>query len=70
MAAGKSCGTVDTVVIAVETDAGLTGWGEACPIPHYLPAYAGGVAPALSELSPVLLVDSDPAGSLGDALDF
>jgi L-alanine-DL-glutamate epimerase-like enolase superfamily enzyme len=38
------------VVIALETDTGLTGWGEVCPIPHYLPAYARGVAPALQEL--------------------
>jgi L-alanine-DL-glutamate epimerase-like enolase superfamily enzyme len=52
MAAGKTCATVETVVIAVETDTGLTGWGEVCPIPHYLPAYARGVAPALTELAP------------------
>ncbi len=61
MAAGKVCATVDTVVLAIETDTGLTGWGEVCPIPHYLPAYAGGVAPALQELAPVLL-GSDPVG--------
>ncbi len=47
MADGKTCDTVETVVIALDTDAGLTGWGEVCPIPHYLPAYARGVAPAL-----------------------
>ena len=61
MAAGKTCDTVETVVIAVETDAGLTGWGEVCPIPHYLPAYARGVAPALAELAPVL-IGADPVG--------
>ncbi len=61
MAAGKTCATVETVVIAVETDAGITGWGEVCPIPHYLPAYARGVAPALQELAPVLL-GTDPVG--------
>lgn len=55
MADGKTCDTVETVVIAVETDGGVTGWGEVCPIPHYLPAYARGVAPALSELAPVIL---------------
>ena len=40
MAGGKTCDTVETVVIALDTDAGRTGWGEVCPIPQYLPAYA------------------------------
>jgi L-alanine-DL-glutamate epimerase-like enolase superfamily enzyme len=62
MAEGKTCDTVETVVIAVETDAGLTGWGEVCPIPHYLTAYARGVAPALQELAPVIL-GGDPVGA-------
>ncbi|MGP6089363.1 mandelate racemase/muconate lactonizing enzyme family protein [Antarctobacter jejuensis] len=62
MAAGKTCDTVETVVIAVETDAGITGWGEVCPIPHYLPAYARGVGPALQELVPVL-IGADPLGA-------
>ncbi|WP_108386084.1 mandelate racemase/muconate lactonizing enzyme family protein [Yoonia sediminilitoris] len=61
MADGKTCDTVETVVIAIDTDAGLTGWGEVCPIPHYLPAYARGVAPALQELAPVIL-GGDPVG--------
>ena len=62
MADGKTCDTVETVIIAVDTDAGLTGWGEVCPIPHYLPAYARGVAPALQELAPVIL-GGDPVGA-------
>jgi L-alanine-DL-glutamate epimerase-like enolase superfamily enzyme len=61
MADGKACDTVETVVIAVEADAGLTGWGEVCPIPHYLPAYARGVAPALQDLAAVIL-GGDPIG--------
>ncbi len=61
MADGKTCDTVETVVIALDTDAGLTGWGEVCPIPHYLPAYARGVAPALQELAAVIL-GGDPVG--------
>ena len=62
MADGKTCDTVETVVIAVDTDSRLTGWGEVCPIPHYLPAYARGVAPALQELAPVIL-GVDPVGA-------
>ncbi|KMW59343.1 Muconate cycloisomerase [Candidatus Rhodobacter oscarellae] len=61
MAAGKTCDTVETVVLALGTDAGLTGWGEVCPIPHYLPAYARGVAPAVQEMAPVIL-GADPVG--------
>ena len=62
MADGKTCDTVETVVLRVETDEGIDGWGEVCPIPHYLPAYARGVAPALAELAPVL-IGADPLGS-------
>ncbi|MDU8927226.1 mandelate racemase/muconate lactonizing enzyme family protein [Alisedimentitalea sp. MJ-SS2] len=61
MADGKTCDTVETVLIALDTDSGLTGWGEVCPIPHYLPAYARGVAPALTEIAPVL-IGADPRG--------
>ena len=35
--------------------------GEVCPIPHYLPAYAGGIAPAMEEVWPVLC-GADPVG--------
>ncbi len=61
MSEGKVCDTVDTVVLRVDTDEGPVGWGEVCPIPHYLPAYVGGVAPAIGELAPVLL-GADPVG--------
>lgn len=61
MAEGKTCDTVETVVVALETDTGATGWGEVCPIPHYLPAYARGVAPAVQEMAPLLL-GADPVG--------
>ncbi|WP_170405129.1 mandelate racemase/muconate lactonizing enzyme family protein [Ruegeria arenilitoris] len=61
MADGKACDTVETVVLALDTDDDLTGWGEVCPIPHYLPAYARGVAPAVQDLAAVLL-GADPIG--------
>ena len=70
MAGGKACETVETVVVALDTDDGRTGWGECCPIPHYLPAYARGIAPAFEELAPVIL-GTDPVGpeALGAAAD-
>ena len=61
MAEGKTCATIESVVVRVETDSGLCGWGEACPIPHYLPAFAQGIAPALAELAPVI-IGADPIG--------
>ena len=57
MSEGKSCGTVNTIVLRLSTACGREGWGEVCPIPHYLPAYANGVAPALEELAPILLAE-------------
>lgn len=67
MADGKTCDTVETVIIRLDTDTGLSGWGEVCPIPHYLPAYARGVAPAIAEMAP-LIIGADPIGA--EALMF
>jgi len=61
MADGKICDTVDSMVLKISTDQALDGWGEVCPIPHYLPAFANGVATALNEMKPVL-INADPIG--------
>ncbi len=46
----------DSTVVAVETDAGVTGYAECCPLgPAYLPAYAAGVRAGLAELGPKLI---------------
>src|ERR1051325_6804957 len=38
---GKSVTVFDSTIVRVETDAGLAGHGEVCPLgPFYLPAYA------------------------------
>lgn len=53
---GKSVSVFDSTIIGVETDSGLIGYGEVCPLgPFYLPAYAEGVRAGLRELSPHLL---------------
>ncbi len=53
---GKSVTVFDSTVVQVETDAGLIGHGEVCPLgPFYLPAYASGVRAGLAELGPHLL---------------
>ena len=46
---GKSVAVFDSTVVGVETDAGVVGHGEVCPLgPFYLPAYADGVRAASS----------------------
>lgn len=61
MADGKTCDSVLSTILRLRTDTGLEGWGEVCPIPHYLPAYAEGVVPAVDYLLPELL-GADPVG--------
>lgn len=51
MADGKTCDTVKSHILCLETDNGLKGWGEVCPIPHYLPAFANGVPSAITEMA-------------------
>src|SRR5881227_1098941 len=53
---GKSVSIFDSTIVCVETDTGLTGYGEVCPLgPFYLPGYAEGVRAGLRELAPHLL---------------
>src|ERR1700722_11919012 len=53
---GKSVTIFDSTIVGVETDTGLVGYGEVCPLgPFYLPAYADGVRAGLRELGPHLL---------------
>src|SRR6476646_2679039 len=57
---GKSVTVFDSTVVAVETDTGLVGYGEVCPLgPFYLPAYADGVRAGVKELGPHL-IGEDP----------
>jgi L-alanine-DL-glutamate epimerase-like enolase superfamily enzyme len=53
---GKSVSVFDSTTVGVETDTGLVGFGEVCPLgPFYLPAYAEGVRAGLRELAPHLI---------------
>src|SRR3954453_9602494 len=68
---GKEVRVFDSTVVAVETDAGLTGHGEVCPLgPFYLPAYAAGVRAGIAELGPHLLgEDPTELGRLNRLMD-
>jgi len=68
---GKSVDVFDSTLLRVDTDAGLTGWSEVCPLgPFYLPAYASGVRAGLQELGPHL-IGKDPTrlGPLNHFMD-
>lgn len=53
---GKSVDVFDSTVVIVDTDAGISGVGEVCPLgPVYLPAYAGGARRGIEELAPQLI---------------
>jgi L-alanine-DL-glutamate epimerase-like enolase superfamily enzyme len=68
---GKSVTVFDSTIVRVETDAGLIGHGEVCPLgPFYLPAYAEGVRAGIRELGPHL-IGEDPRqlGKLNRLMD-
>jgi L-alanine-DL-glutamate epimerase-like enolase superfamily enzyme len=68
---GKSVTVFDSTVVLIDTDAGLTGVGEVCPLgPFYLPAYANGVRAGIAELGPHLLgEDPRELGKLNRRMD-
>jgi L-alanine-DL-glutamate epimerase-like enolase superfamily enzyme len=68
---GNAVTVFDSTVVQIDTDAGLTGWGEVCPLgPAYLPAYANGVRAGIAELGPHLLgEDPRELGKLNRRMD-
>jgi cis-L-3-hydroxyproline dehydratase len=61
----------DSTVVAVETDVGLVGYAECCPLGSaYLPAYARGVRAGLEEIGPkVIGLDPTDLGVLNHHMD-
>jgi L-alanine-DL-glutamate epimerase-like enolase superfamily enzyme len=68
---GKSVEVFDSTVVAIETDAGITGYGEVCPLgPAYLPAYAEGARTGIRELAPKLIgLDPRDLGTVNRTMD-
>src|SRR5271170_5885010 len=68
---GNFVNVFDSTVVAVETGAGITGYGEICPLgPAYLPAYAAGARTGIAELAPGLLgQDPTELGNLNRRMD-
>ncbi len=68
---GKSVSVFDSTIVRLETDEGLIGHGEVCPLgPFYLPAFAAGARSGLAELAPHL-IGQDPTqlGRLNGLMD-
>jgi len=57
---GKSVSIFDSTVVRIDTDEGIVGYGEVCPLgPAYLPAYASGARAGIAEIAPHL-IGEDP----------
>lgn len=68
---GNSVEVFDSTVVAVHTGAGITGYGEVCPLgPAYLPAYATGARTGIAQLAPSLIgLDPTALSVLNDCMD-
>ena len=68
---GNSVQVFDSTIVAVHTDAGVTGFGEVCPLgPAYLPAYANGARTGMTELAPHLIgFDPTSLSVINDRMD-
>ncbi len=56
---GKSVAVFDSTIVRIDTDAGVVGWGEVCPLgPFYLPAFGQGARAGIYELGPHLIGES------------
>jgi L-alanine-DL-glutamate epimerase-like enolase superfamily enzyme len=68
---GNSVEVFDSTVVAVHTDAGVTGYGEVCPLgPAYLPAYAEGARAGIAKLAPQLIgLEATDLGVLNGHMD-
>jgi L-alanine-DL-glutamate epimerase-like enolase superfamily enzyme len=68
---GNTVAVFDSTIVRVDTDGGVSGYGEVCPLgPAYLPAYAEGARTGISELGPALLgMDPTQLGVLNGAMD-
>lgn len=68
---GHAISEFDTTVVRLDTDEGVTGWGEVCPLgPYYLPAYAAGARSGLAEIAPQLIgLDPRQTGVVNELMD-
>ena len=68
---GNTVSVFDSTIVRIETDTGIAGYGEVCPLgPAYLPAYAEGARTGIAEIGPSLLgLDPTQVSVLNEAMD-
>jgi L-alanine-DL-glutamate epimerase-like enolase superfamily enzyme len=68
---GNSVEVFDSTVVEIHTDAGISGYGEICPLgAAYLPAYAAGARTGIAELAPQLIgLDPTQLSLVNEAMD-
>lgn len=68
---GNTVSVFDSTLVRIDTDSGITGYGEVCPLgPAYLPAYAEGARAGIAEIGPSLLgLDPTQLAVLNDRMD-
>jgi cis-L-3-hydroxyproline dehydratase len=68
---GNEVKIFDSTIVRIETDSGLVGFGEVCPLgPAYLPAYAEGARTGIAMIAPsVLGLDPTELGVLNRQMD-
>ena len=68
---GKYVDVFDSTVVEIETDDGMLGHGEVCPLgPFYLPAFGPGARVGIAELAPHLIgCDPTETGTVNDIMD-
>ena len=69
---GKAVASFDSTVLRIDTDEGVTGWAEICPLgPVYLPAFAAGARTGIAELAPHLIGEDPRAiGRVNRLMDY
>ena len=68
---GRYVEVFDSTVVEIETDSGLRGYGEVCPLgPFYLPAFGAGARAGIGELAPHLIgLHASAIGPLNAIMD-
>ena len=71
LSGGRVFTELDGTVVSLETDGGVTGWGEACPFgPIYGAAFGAGIRAAMEVLAPAVLgLDPIKTERVYDAMD-
>jgi L-alanine-DL-glutamate epimerase-like enolase superfamily enzyme len=68
---GRIRTSVDTSIVRIDTDSGITGWGETCPFgPDYVPGFAEGARAGMEVVAPHLIgMDPRELGAINHRMD-